>query len=89
MYFNKTVFRGRSEDDVIFIFKMFVSQQKHGFSNIEIEKQRINLISFRKFLVFVSTYHTVSKSDHSEKELLITAEKIWELFSKSTLLPCF
>jgi transposase, IS5 family len=39
-----------------------------------------DLISFRKFLVFVSTYHTVSKSDHSEKELLITAEKYGNCF---------
>jgi len=42
IYFNKIVFRGRSEDDISVIFKMLVSQQKNGFSNIEIEKQSID-----------------------------------------------
>jgi hypothetical protein len=42
IYFNKTVFRGRSKDDISVIFKMLVSQQKNVFSNIEIEKQSID-----------------------------------------------
>jgi len=32
-------------------------------------------ISFMKFIGFLSTYQTVPKSNHSEKELLITAKK--------------
>ena len=52
IYFNKTVFRGRPEADVIIMFKMLVLQQLHGLSDFELEKQCIDRISFRKFLGF-------------------------------------
>jgi len=38
IYFNKTVFWGRPEVDVIIMFKMVVLQQRNGLSDFEIEK---------------------------------------------------
>ena len=52
MYINKTVSGGRSETDVIVMFKMLVLQQWHGLSDFELEKQCIDRMSFRKFLGF-------------------------------------
>ena len=52
MYSNKTVSSGRPETDVIVMFKMLVLQQWHGLSDLELEKQCIDSISFRKFLGF-------------------------------------
>ena len=52
MYINKTVSGGRSETDVLVMFKMLVLQQWHWLSDFELEKQCIDRISFRKFLGF-------------------------------------
>ncbi len=52
MYINKTVSEGRSETDVVVMFKMLVLQQWHRLSDFKLEKQCIDRISFRKFLVF-------------------------------------
>jgi hypothetical protein len=52
IYSNKTVSGGRPETDVIVMFKMLISQQWHGLSDPELEKQCIDRISFRKFLGF-------------------------------------
>ncbi len=52
MYINKTVSGGRPETDVIVMFKMLFLKQWHMLSDFELEKQCIDRISFRKFLVF-------------------------------------
>jgi IS5 family transposase len=52
MYKNRTGSGGRPEADVIVMFKMLVLQQWNGLSDAEIERQRIDRISFRKFMRF-------------------------------------
>ncbi|RZB29497.1 MAG: transposase [Candidatus Argoarchaeum ethanivorans] len=52
MYNNHTELGGRPNNDAIVMLKMIVLQQWHGLSDLEIEKQATDRISFRKFLGF-------------------------------------
>jgi len=52
MYNNKTEKGGRPNCDVILMFKILILQQWYGLSDLEIERQMSDRISFMSFLGF-------------------------------------
>jgi IS5 family transposase len=56
IYFNKKNSGASAEADVIITLKMLVLQQWHGFPCFEIDKLYIDQISFRIFLIPLSTF---------------------------------
>ena len=75
MNLNKTTLGGKTETWVIFMLKIFVLQKLHVFSTLNLRNNVLIEFISENFLVFLSTYQIVPQSDHSEKELLITAKK--------------
>ena len=56
MYNNRTVSGGRPEADVIVMFKIFILQQWYGLSDLEVEWQMADRISFMSFLGFPNPF---------------------------------
>lgn len=56
MYNNKTERGGRPNCDVILMFKILILQQWYGMSDLEIERQMYDRISFMAFLGFPSSF---------------------------------
>jgi transposase, IS5 family len=52
MYDNKSERGGRPNCDVILMFKILILQQWYGLSDLEVERQMADRISFMDFLVF-------------------------------------
>jgi len=52
MYDNKSEKGGRPNCDVILMFKILILQQWHGLSDLEVERQMADRISFMAFLGF-------------------------------------
>jgi IS5 family transposase len=52
MYTNKTEKGGRPNCDVILMFKILILQQRYGPSDLEVERQMADRISFMAFLGF-------------------------------------
>ena len=52
MYDNKSERGGRPNCDVILMFKILILQQWYGLSDLEVEKQMADRISFMSFLGF-------------------------------------
>ena len=64
-----------SEAKVIIMFKMLVLQQLHVFPTLNLRNNVLIEFLSGNFLVFLSTYQTISQSIFLEKSLLITANK--------------
>ena len=56
MYDNKSEKGGRPNCDVILMFKILILQQWYGLSDLEIERQMIDRISFMSFLGFPNPF---------------------------------
>jgi len=56
MYDNKSEKGGRPNCDVILIFKILILQQWYGLSDLEVERQMADRISFMAFLGFPDTF---------------------------------
>jgi IS5 family transposase len=54
MYDNKSERGGRPNCDVILMFKILILQQWYGLSDLEVERQMADRISFMSFLVFLN-----------------------------------
>jgi len=52
MYRNKTEKYGRPNCDVIVMFKILMLQQWYGLSNLEVERQIADRLSFMEFLSY-------------------------------------
>jgi IS5 family transposase len=56
MYDNKTEKGGRPNCDVILMFKILILQKWHGLSDLEVERQMADRISFMAFLGFPASF---------------------------------
>jgi hypothetical protein len=75
IYFDKTVFRGISEDYVIFIFKMLFHINFMVFPTLNLRNYVLIEFLLGSSLVFLSKSQTVPQSDNSGKDILITTKK--------------
>ena len=56
MYDNKSEKGGRPNCDAILMFKILILQQWYGLSDLEVERQMADRISFMAFLGFPDTF---------------------------------
>lgn len=56
MYDNKSEKGGRPNCDVILMFKILIIQQWYGLSDLEVERQMADRISFMSFLGFPNPF---------------------------------
>src|SRR5512136_2574368 len=86
MYDNKSEKGGRPNCDVILMFKILILQQWHGLSDLEVERQMADRISFMAFLGFPDPFPD-SRTIWLFKERMAKTEKdkvVWGGASKTT-----
>ena len=81
VYYDDSVIGGRPHTDEIILIKLLVLQQWYGLSDLELEKQANDRISFRKFLGFPETIPERS-TIWRFRERLIKEEKEEEIWSE-------
>ena len=81
MYDNKSEKGGRPNCDVILMFKILILQQWYGLSDLEVERQMADRISFMAFLGFPDTFpdsRTIwlfkERMGKTEKDKIVWAE---------------
>ena len=65
MYDNKTEKGGRPNCDVIMMFKILILQKWHGLSDLGIERQMADRISFMRFLIILIHCQTPGRYGYS------------------------
>src|SRR5512139_3918354 len=70
MYDNKSERGGRPNCDVILMFKILILQQWYGLSDLEVERQMADRISFMAFLSFPDPFLDSRTICYSESEWL-------------------
>ena len=66
MYDNKSEKGGRPNCDVILMFKILILQQWYGLSDLEVERQMADRISFMSFLGFQIHFRIRGRYGYSE-----------------------